>query len=205
MQFRLTYAGVLLGASRSNTRANHKHDLRKHFHKQLARLWRQSALLSEKKYGSWDALDFDNPNPKPERLYIDVLKERFALGSYEFAPIVTEELSLSFSLDILFLRPGPEGRHMQSGDIDNRLKTIFDSLRRPQNNDELAGGHPDENEKPFFCLLEDERLVTRVAVETDSLLEPIGNSFNDNDARLVIDVRIHPHSTNFENMDFIGN
>ena len=35
MEFRLTYEGTLLGASKNNTRAKHKHEIRKIFHKQL--------------------------------------------------------------------------------------------------------------------------------------------------------------------------
>jgi hypothetical protein len=38
MEFRLTYEGILLGASRENKRAKHKHEIRKIFHKQLRRL-----------------------------------------------------------------------------------------------------------------------------------------------------------------------
>jgi hypothetical protein len=39
MHFHLTYEGVLYGASRNQTRATHKHEVRKVFHEQLKRLW----------------------------------------------------------------------------------------------------------------------------------------------------------------------
>jgi hypothetical protein len=35
-------------------------------------------------------------------------------------------------LNILFLRADIPGKVVQSGDIDNRLKTLFDALRMPQ-------------------------------------------------------------------------
>ena len=35
LEFRLTYEGLLLGASRTDTRAQHKHEIRKAFHPQL--------------------------------------------------------------------------------------------------------------------------------------------------------------------------
>lgn len=38
MEFRLIYDGQLLGASRNNTRSEHKHDIRRVFHAQLKRL-----------------------------------------------------------------------------------------------------------------------------------------------------------------------
>ncbi len=38
MQFRLAYEGILLGASKNNPRAKHKHELRRVFQKQLSRL-----------------------------------------------------------------------------------------------------------------------------------------------------------------------
>jgi len=45
----------------------------------------------------------------------------------------------------------------------------------PVNAGEL-GGHdkPAESETPFFCLLQDDRLITQTSVATDTLLEPIG-------------------------------
>src|SRR3990170_447020 len=46
MEFRLTYEGQLLGASRSNTRAEHKHEIRKVFHRQLRQLWTISPHLN---------------------------------------------------------------------------------------------------------------------------------------------------------------
>ena|ERR1700720_2532445 len=39
MEFRLTYEGLLLGASGNNKRAKHKHEIRKVFHKQLRRIF----------------------------------------------------------------------------------------------------------------------------------------------------------------------
>ena len=35
-----------------------------------------------------------------------------------------------------------------------------------------TGDGPLQGERPFFCLLEDDALVTRVSVTTDRLLEP---------------------------------
>jgi hypothetical protein len=205
VHFRLTYAGRLLGASRSNTRADHKHELRKHFHVQLQKFWFSTTLLSQRMHGGWDVesfLGFDENNQRP---YKDHLREKFQLGGFCFIPLITQELALSCSIDILFLRPGPQGMLMQAGDIDNRLKTLFDALRCPQTSDELAGDKPEADGQEIFCLLEDDKLITRVSVNTDTLLEPINGNFGENDARLVIEVNSTPLRSSIENLDFIGN
>jgi hypothetical protein len=62
----------------------------------------------------------------------------------------------------------------QAGDIDNRIKTLIDALRRPCTATELAGNEiPLEGEDPFYCLMEDDKQVTHLEVETDLLLDPL--------------------------------
>jgi hypothetical protein len=80
---------------------------------------------------------------------------------------------LSQSWDVLILRPEQPGAISRGADIDNRLKTLFDALRYPDKSQEIpADWRPVVGEDPLFCLLEDDRLVTRVNVETDRLLAP---------------------------------
>jgi hypothetical protein len=101
-----------------------------------------------------------------------------------FIPIVYEGLSLIARLDILFLRPDDPGKVItQTGDLDNRIKTLFDGLRAPKQ-DELPPGttHTD----PVWCLLEDDALVTEFSVRTDRLLNPS----NDDDVHLIIAVTV---------------
>jgi hypothetical protein len=94
------------------------------------------------------------------------------------------------ALDILFLRRDEPGSLIKSGgDIDNRIKVLFDAMRIPQASEELKGTRPDQDEEPFFCLLEDDRLITEVKVTTDKLLAPCGLGERVNDVHLVIHVR----------------
>lgn len=96
------------------------------------------------------------------------------------------------SLDILFLRRDQQSLIKEGGDIDNRLKTLFDALRVPQTTDGL-GGEPEAGEKPMFVLLEDDALISEVRVNTDSLLMlPQQKAPDPKDAFLVIDVKIQP-------------
>ena len=57
---------------------------------------------------------------------------------------------------------------MRRGDIDGQIKTLFDALGIPENTEETANATPDKDEQPFFCLLQDDRLVTEVRVTTDA-------------------------------------
>jgi hypothetical protein len=63
----------------------------------------------------------------------------------------------------------------------------------PTDKDELGGyDNPSDDEDPFFCLLQDDKLITKVAVDTDFMLQPVNQKFNDNDVRLVITVNVQP-------------
>lgn len=209
MRFRLTYAGQLLGASRSNTRAAHKHQIRKHFHSQLKWFWENTRTLSDRKVSRSDeeknwGLPSTLLSGSQTKPYLDHISENFMLGDFKFAPVVTEEMTLAVSLDILLLRANGPNALLKSGDIDNRLKTLFDALRRPTQIEEIKNAAPTDGEEPFFVLLEDDRLINRVAVETDALLEAVGEPRSDNDARIVIDVRIVPTRVGFWNLDMLG-
>jgi len=104
-------------------------------------------------------------------------------------PLINSYLKLVASLDILMLRrEEPGSLILQGGDIDNRIKTLLDSLRVPKGINEIPNGDsPLDGEKPFFyCLLEDDALVTDLTIRTDRLLLP----GNDTNVVLVIDVLI---------------
>lgn len=151
MRFTLTYSGDL----RANGGIKHKHDLRKAFHEQLATLWQQQPLVD---YRLW----FDGSKSKA------TVNLNRKIREFKFVPLVSPDLHLICKLDIFMLRPGDTGAIItQGGDIDNRLKTLFDALRIPNNESELPKGvFPEANETPFFCLLEDDVLISAVSVQT---------------------------------------
>ena len=63
---------------------------------------------------------------------------------------------------------------MQGGDIDNRLKTLLDSLKIPSEPGALPpDAAPNSKDKFFFCLLEDDNLITELSVNTKQLLGPV--------------------------------
>ena len=80
---------------------------------------------------------------------------------------------------------------------------MIDALRLPKHAGELGGIMPEEGEMPFFCLLEDDRLITKLAVETDWLLDPLTDSSDDmHTVRPIIKVTIRPDTVTTVNMNF---
>jgi hypothetical protein len=212
MEFRLTYEG-LLPSSGNNPHANEKHDIRKKFHLQLKKLWSEHAGLQSLKHPP----EFPVISPQSGmgvRFFsglstsrIDYLAKQFGRANHHWVPLVTKDLSLWCGLDILYLRPGIPGQVLRAGDIDGRMKTLFDALKMPWQLQDLGDYQnrpvpPDEN--PFFCLLEDDSLVSQASIETDRLLEFVGGDIpHQDDARIVITVRLHPLIFKWENMGFV--
>ena len=86
------------------------------------------------------------------------------------------------------------------GDIDNRIKTLFDALKVPSKAD-LDVERPESTE-PFFCLLEDDALITNFSVETDRLLGT--PSMPANQVHLVIEVTVKVMRITESNVGFLG-
>ena len=184
MQFRLVYRGKLPAARwEEGTRRKEKHEIRKVLHKQLAELWKQNSLLSI----LTEKHDIDG---EVLRSKADSIANNFTKCGFRFLPLVTQGLALACSLDILFLRRDAPGKIIQSGgDIDNRIKVLFDALRVPRGCDEVKGFTPDADEDPLYCLLEDDTLINDVRVNTDRLLLPMESGESEHDVMLIIHVR----------------
>ncbi|MFL6759621.1 hypothetical protein [Sphingomonas sp.] len=206
MQFRLTYEGPLLSDTTKGEkvagRAKHKQEIRKAFHPQLRRLWQVHPILSQELGDIADA-NFLITESKAIPHKIDDLAANFPRNGYNFVPLVTRAIGLHCALDILFLRNEAPGNILHKGDIDNRVKTLVDGLKMPRSQGEMGGyDAPSDDEKPFFCLLEDDSLITRFSVEADTLLQPLYGTVNNNDARVVITVTLKPYVTTVFNQVF---
>jgi hypothetical protein len=82
----------------------------------------------------------------------------------------------------MFLRQEDPGELvLQGGDLDNRIKTLFDALRVPDG--DLAQAH-----NPTYCLLESDTLIDGFKVSTGRLLVP--ETIHANEVRLIIEVTI---------------
>ena len=219
MRFRLTYSGPVRSTQRDaigeqrDPGAAHKHDIRRAFHLQMKQLWATNKFLSthtlmrgaplfSKPIG--DEQSYWSGQTDDRAPMADAIAARYQEYGYRFVPLVCEDFSLLCAIRILFLRRDVPGTVITAGDIDNRLKTVIDALRRPRNANELVGNEiPQAGEDPFFVLLEDDKLVTHLEVETDTLLDaPSGNVDDHARARLVITVDIRPYNLTYFNLSF---
>lgn len=183
MEFRLTYRGQLKG----NGTPDQKQKIRRFIHPQLLNLWTQPPLTDYKEY-------------LPGGKYVkDESPFAKSVGPFSFQPLVVSAHDLVAELNIVFLRPDPPGLLVSnSGDIDNRIKTLLDALRMPHDLGELpANDVPSANETPFCVLLEDDSLITHLAITTDRLLEPTAHQL---DVMLIIHVRTKVTRATIDNL-----
>lgn len=186
MRLVLTYSGALP----PNGNPQEKHRIRTALQPQLKEQWAIDPALNA------IARSADNGVTK-----LDQIATKFARGGFRFVPLVMRDFNLVCNLDILFLRREEPGAVLQTGgDIDNRLKTLFDSLSVPQVN-QLQGAIPQPGEDPFYCLLEDDSLVAGVEIKTERLLDPPANA---TDVRLVITATVRPTKVTYQGIGFLG-
>jgi hypothetical protein len=162
MEFYLTYQGPLPPNGDPIT----KHRIRKDFHTQLERLWNIPPLNGDTKEHFLSGID--------DASHINILK---TVEEVKFAPLVCKKLCFYALLDITLLWPDEPGNIINTGDIDNRLKTLFDALTCP---DEMQMQRIKTTESfsgdIFYCLLEDDKLIQSVNIKTHTWLSsPKGN------------------------------
>jgi hypothetical protein len=162
----------------------------------LAKNW--APIYSEKHFGR------NAPPIPPEdypKLGLRAISEEWERCGFHFIPLVTPNMALRCSLDISLLRPEEDRFIFKQGDIDGQVKALFDALRIPENLAETGGAGPQDDEEPFFCLLQDDRLISEVRVTTDQLLLlPNHREVKANDAHAVIHVKLnHKNAGTFDN------
>jgi hypothetical protein len=206
MQLTLRYKDELPASSGSNSRVPEKHEIRKQLHHQLAVFWSQHAVLKPmnadlkslqvaRRFGG----KFDVQRP------IVGLKNfwwRYPLCGINFVPLVTDVQEAHCRLDIrIYRRVDAGGFLFEGGDLDNRLKTFFDALRVPHSRDQLPSeiGCPDVDETavdwpPLFCLLDDDRAITKLSIESLNMLTPVPGDCGhpENYVELEMDVKVIP-------------
>jgi len=126
------------------------------------------------------------------KTWVDHIADDFKRCGTRFVPLVRKANGFTCSLDILFLRRDTPGSLVENGgDIDNRIKVLLDGLRMPKTVPELGGVQIDSaDEDPFYCLLEDDKLITSISVTTDRLIIPRKAEEDVNDVLLVIHVTV---------------
>jgi hypothetical protein len=188
MRFVLTYSGALP----PNGSPAEKHAIRRALLPQLRKQWDIEPILGALRENGVAGA------PAP----IEAIAARFTKGGFRFVPLVLRQFDLVCYLDMTLLRNEAPGAIIQpGGDIDNRLKTLFDSLSVPPNMNQMAGLAPAGDENPFYCLLEDDSLVTGFQIKTERLLEIPRNP---NDVRLSMAITVRPTRVLINNLGFLG-
>ena len=187
--FRLIYEGPLP----ANGTPVQKQAIRDALRPQLQDLWSRppfAALAAHR--GA-----FTPPVNPPDHNQVSFVVQR---GGHNFVSVIHRGAALVCHLDILFLRPRDPGELIHGGDLDNRLKTLFDALTVPDDNQVLAA--PPAPVNPYFCLLQDDALITQVRIDTDRLLRPAPVPAQL--VHLVITVTVKATALSFANMDLVG-
>jgi hypothetical protein len=202
MKFTLTFDGELP----SNGKVRDKWEIRKQFHPQLQELWRvhsatqeivrhrripaQAPYLPVRRHHSAPPYELRGAYAGET---IDLCEE-VEKGGRKFLPLVRERLGLRCGLKITFLRKEEPGRVYQGGDMDNRLKTLFDALSVPTA--EQVANDP-TIEDPIYCLLEDDGLIAGLNIETHRLLSRPNSTKHEVHLLVEVDVRVtHPRAYN---------
>ena len=194
LKFTLTFEGVLATGGRQ---AGPKHERRRQFHDQLKRLWAANTLLAK-----WH-LPINQYQTAPA---VSVLaKNHASFGTFEFVPLITRELSVEAYLHFHILRPTTfKG---QNADSDNIVKSLVHSLKMPQSADELPNdARPQQDEIPFFVLMQDDGLLSKITSIRDELLQPVlgKNQIDRSDTRVTIDVHVRPNFPTNTNLIFFS-
>ncbi len=188
MKFKLLYFGEIL--TNPKKRAQHIADIRLQFHEQLKKLLEHSP---------WDNLaQYMMPNATKSPITTR------HVGGVDFNPIITPHLKLIAELDIKILHPEIVG--VARTDIDNRVKTLMDGMRCPQNEHEVGENTP-KDMGPIYTLLDDDHLVTKISVNTSHLLstEIFKDAHKDlkDPIFMLIDVNVRAVEGTLENLPFM--
>lgn len=197
MDFTLRYSGTIPSHS-----AKKAHEIRCIFHEQLADYWSRDTRLAKVKR------DKIRPSQSTSRAIHDVRGDKQKLGDdvadryyyhevagVRFLPLVTTWRFLRCDIHVRIYRyEGAKairgGVLDLNGDIDTKAKSLLDGLRMPRDPNDAKAVTPHQG--LFFCVLEDDRLVTKLTIETKDKLgkRPEKGKLADVDA--FVDVHIYP-------------
>lgn len=211
MRFSLVYDGEL----KPNGSPRHKWEIRQQLSPQLMELWNVSPALQHVRRRSWvprahgfgevtlhHSVDLPTQDPSllnPMGDWINVC-EPIDVKGVKFLPLIRDSLALCCGLKILYLRKEKPGNLIyQGGDIDNRLKTLFDALSLP-NEDQIVADPTAE--QPIHTLLEDDRLISGCNIETQRLLS--APNAKESYVRLIIEAEIRVSLARPYNHAFLG-
>jgi|HubBroStandDraft_1064217.scaffolds.fasta_scaffold53452_2 hypothetical protein len=195
MRFRMLFSGEIKAHKELDIKPPHKHAIRTYLSPQLERLWQTKEGL--RRYASVTGAKARAARREQDSVGGVYCEENRLAGleyladfnkkqSTRFIPLIVPAFCLRCRIDVLLLRPEDTPNHiLQSGDLDNRVKTLFDGMRIP-NDDALV-----DDGGTHFVLLQDDSLISELSVVGDNLLTLPGKPrVGTSDAFAVIDVQL---------------
>jgi hypothetical protein len=180
--FQLVYNGEIRSGQRRGV-LDKKHEMRLAFGVYLRRLWRQEKALQRFANGL-PRVPYPLRRPAPDDDEQPFYRTE-SLGGYAWIPLITRRNRMMVHLDIELVGDAPRVLK-PSGDIDNRLKVVLDSLRMVRQPSEI-GTATTKGCDDLYVLLEDDSLIHNLTVTaTPSLGSPVEN-------RVTVDVKIVPN------------
>lgn len=203
MRLNLRYRGELAACTQSNPRTKEKHAIRTQFGRQLKTHWDGHAHLRTIKPESCQVATktgtktFSVPRPLKgsggEEFFW-----RYPMGGLNFVPVANHVHEFQCDLSMKMFRAAAPGAFIFSGgDIDNRLKTLFDALRMPHDVSQFPKEEPenlDSDSWPvLLCLLQDDDMITKISIESVKLLTETPTGYRkENYVELDIEVNLRP-------------
>jgi Endodeoxyribonuclease RusA. len=185
MEFCLHYYGKL----KSRDNATGKHAIRQTLHHQI-----HSLCMSDPFENAFKQ-DLDGTrSDKDKPMYVEHDGKRYWF-------LISEYLATVVDVNITILVPHDLGRMVQNGgDIDNRIKTLFDALRVPAVASEIPASDAFEyGTSGMYCLLQDDKLINRVSIRSYRDHAPIdGDS-----VRCLIEVETKITKALWGNLNFV--
>jgi hypothetical protein len=217
MKFTLIYDGDLPSAGNS-CKPIPASRIRNALHDQLADLWEGHIVLRQlartartqrqpggfygmSDYGPAQLPEYRGPIPPLLDGKTDLCAPIEVPKVGAFVPLVRHSLNLLCAIDVLFLRhEEPFSLMKHGGDLDGRIKTLFDALRMPDPKHEYVGDDPPDN--PLYVVMEDDALISDFSVKSGRLLG--GDTKKKHAVRLQIDVTIKVARVSSQNQILIG-
>ena len=197
----LRYRGQLHAATKKDTRNAEKTLIRRQLSPQLREFTGNHQTL---KWAMERAVATSKPFGTHGFAVSEETKRNFghaALEGWKFVPLVIRGRNWICELKIVFLRRNQPGEIYSGGDLDNRIKTLFDGLRMPHERGEVTGQPQSDEDNICYCLLEDDSLIAKMSIETGQLWGPLDpgvpETGADVDLSLYVTVRTHNQSIGF--------
>lgn len=198
MEFTLRYVGQIPKGTRGI------HAIRIAFDEQLADLWARDLRLKDvhptaiRPFVKSARFPFDvRQQEKVEKVRTtpDGIHGYHEVRGIRFVPLVTRWRYLRCELAVRLHRYEGDlhtgGVLYHGGDIDNKAKSLIDALRMPMGARDLPTNA--EHRRPvFYCVLEDDRLVTKLTLESRNRLGPRPRGRAMTTLDVDVDLRIFP-------------